>query len=212
MAKVLSLCDRSGVMVQPWLDAGHECWVVDIQHEAGQHREGNLVRVGADITRWMPPLCKWGIVFCFPPCTDLAVSGARWFRDKGLRRLIDALELVESCRAICEASGAPYMLENPVGALSTYWRKPDCAFDPYQFGGYLPFGGDAYTKRTHLWIGKGFQMPVPRRVEATEGSKMHLLPPGPDRADQRSETPAGFAAAVFEANEKAVRLSSIEEN
>src|SRR5690606_592719 len=195
---VLSLCDRTGVMVRPWLDAGYECWVVDLQHPPGETRDGRLVRVGADVLSWLPPRAEYRIAFAFPPCTDLAVSGARWFRDKGLAGLAGALATVERCRRICEWTGAPWMLENPVGTLSTYWRKPDATFDPCDFGGYLEGGGDAYTKRTCLWFGGGFVMPERRRVEPVEGSRMHRLPPSARRGDLRSETPEGFARAVFE--------------
>jgi len=198
--RVLSLCDRSGVMVKPWLEAGYDCTIVDLQHPKGESVEGGLTRVGADISTWLPPLDDYRIVFAFPPCTHLAVLGARWFRDKGLAALIEGLTLVEAARRICEWTGAPYMIENPVSTISTYWRKPDYTFQPHEYGGYLPGGGDAYTKRTCLWTGNGFVMPEKRPVEPTEGSKMHLLPPSPDRADLRSVTPEGFARAVFEAN------------
>jgi len=197
--RVLSLCDRTGVMVQPWLDAGHECWIVDIQHD-GDTRENGLRKIGADLRSWLPPLTEYGIVFAFPPCTNLAVSGARWFRGKGLRGLIDGLEIVERCREICEWSGAPWMIENPIGTLSTYWREPDYKFDPCDYGGYCDPPVDTYTKRTCLWIGNGFKIPTPKRVHPTEGSRFHLTSPGPDRGDIRSVTPEGFAVAVYKAN------------
>lgn len=205
---VLSLCDRTGNMVQPWLDAGHECWIVDMAHEPGEHRVGNLVRVGADVSTWLPPRTDYTITFAFPPCTNLAVSGARWFRDKGLMGLADGLRLVDACRRICEWTGAPWMLENPVSTLATYWREPDYSFDPNDFAGFLdePMT-EAYTKRTCLWTGGGFRYPRRRWVEPTLGSKMHLLPPTPDRADLRSATPTGFAQAVFEENRPEVRAA-----
>lgn len=200
MKTVLSLCDHSGVMVDPWLRNGFECWVVDIKHPPGETRHGNLIQVGADIHRWNPPRRDWGIVFAFPPCTNLAVSGARWFKEKGLRGLIDGLELVERCREICESSRCPWAIENPVSTLSTYWRKPDHIFNPCDFGGYLEPLGDAYTKKTCLWTGSGFRFPKPLPVEPLEGSRMHLLPPSEDRGAKRSLTPRGFAEAVFLAN------------
>lgn len=203
---VLSMCDRTGVMVQPWLDAGYECWIVDMQHPEGMHRDGRLVRVGCDVTQWLPPLAEYRIAFGFPPCTNLANSGARWFKDKGLAGLASGLAVVEAVADRCEWTGAPWMLENPMGTLSTYWRKPDHAFDPCDFGGWVDGGGDAYTKRTCLWTGGGFVMPPPRPVEPVLGSYMHRLPPTADRGDLRSVTPAGFARAVFEANENGVEL------
>jgi hypothetical protein len=204
---VLSLCDRTGNMVKPWLDAGHECWIVDTQHEPGEHRDGNLVRVGADVCDWLPPRRDYLATFAFPPCTNLAVSGARWFRDKGISGLLDGLRVVEACRRICEWTDAPWMLENPVSTISTYWRKPDHLFDPCDFAG-LSDDSEAYTKRTCLWVGGGFTMPRRSPVEPTLGSKMHYLPPSDERADLRSITPMGFARAVFLANSRIVEAAS----
>lgn len=187
-------------MVEPWAQAGFECICIDIQHSKETVTDGAITYIGDDINRWIPPMRRAAIVFAFPPCTDLAVSGARWFTHKGLWALIDSLTLVERCRRICEASSAPWMLENPVSTLSTYWRKPDHTFDPCDFGGYLNPPADAYTKRTCLWVGGGFRMPRPNRVDPVQGSKMHLMAPSDDRANLRSETPRGFAKAVFEAN------------
>lgn len=195
---VLSLCDRTGHMIEPWVAAGFECMAVDLRHSEGERRDGLVTWVGADIRWWLPPRREYAVVFAFPPCTNLAISGARWFKEKGLRALAEGLELVERCRAICEWSDAPWMLENPVSTLSTYWRKPDYTFNPCDFGGYLEPEGDAYTKRTCLWVGGGFTLPAKRPVFPHNGSQMHLLAPSPDRADLRSETPRGFARAVFE--------------
>lgn len=200
---VLSLFDRTGNMVRPWADAGYECWCVDIQHKEDrtEHVGHGFIRyMPADLRWWIPPISEYRVVFAFPPCTHLAVSGARWFAGKGLPALIDGLELVERARRICESIPAPWMLENPVSTLSTYWRPPDFTFNPCDFGGYLEPEGDAYTKKTCLWVGNGFVMPQARPVPPTEGSRMHRLPPSQDRAARRSETPAGFARAVFLAN------------
>jgi hypothetical protein len=202
---VLSLCDRTGVMLQPWAEAGYRCVAVDVQHDGVSERDG-IEFVGEDVRGYLPPLATYAACFAFPPCTHLAVSGARWFRAKGLSALHEAIGIVEACRRICEWTGAPWCLENPVSTLSTYWRSPDHTFDPCDFGGYLEPAGDAYTKRTCLWVGGGFVMPEPRRVEPTEGSRMHLLPPSADRGDLRSETPRGFARAVFEANHAPLSL------
>ena len=197
--RVLSLCDRTGVMVQPWLDAGFACTIVDVQHQ-GETTEGLLTKVRADVTTWLPPLDDYAIVFAFPPCTHLAQSGARWFRGKGLSALIEGLQVVEACRRICEWSGAPYLIENPIGQLSTYWRKPDHYFDPLDFGAYV-LDGEDYTKRTCLWVGGGFVMPAPRPLpKSTENNPIHWAPNSKGRSDARSVTPRGFAQAVFEAN------------
>jgi hypothetical protein len=197
---VISLFDHTTNMVAPWADAGFLCYCVDIRHPPGERREGNIIRVGADVREWLPPYAVVAAVFAFPPCTDVAVSGARWFQDKGIGSLIGALQLFEAAVRIAEWTQAPYMIENPVSTVSSYWRKPDFVFDPCDYGGYLTPQGDAYTKRTCLWTGNGFVMPKTKRVAPVEGSRMHLLGPAANRGAKRSVTPTGFAQAVFEAN------------
>lgn len=229
---VLSLCDRTGVMVKEWARAGYHCTIVDLQHEPGWTEPTgeweNIWRFGGDVQSFNPTR-KPGIIFAFPPCTDLAVSGTRWMPEKGLKALIGALQLVEACRSICEAFGVPWMLENPVSTISTYWRKPDWTFDPYEYAGYLEDPQmETYTKKTCLWVGGGF-LPPPRRPVAplpmTNGgshnqdehwerlkkipSKMHLIPPGPERANLRSITPTGFARAVFQTMEPIVARKAV---
>lgn len=198
MRSALFLCERTGNMAQPWLEAGIPCITVDIQPAAIEHplRTHHQCDVrGLSLAE--SPL----FVAAFPPCTHLAGSGARWWKDKGLGKLIEALQIVDACRALCETSGAPYMIENPVGALSTYWRNPDYTFHPVHYRGYSPdpYSND-YTKKTCLWTGNGFVMPDRKPGEPTLGSMMHRLPPSEDRQDLRSATPLGFAYAVFEAN------------
>lgn len=193
----LGLCEKTGIMARPWADAGYRCICVDMHAEPGERDGIEFVR--ADIAVWMPPMARYAFVAAFPPCTHLAGSGARWWRDKGFQALADGLALFAACERICRWADCPYMIENPVGRLSAV-HKPDYQFDPCEFGGYLTPPGDAYTKRTHLWTGGGFVMPERKPVVPTLGSLMHSYGPSADRADKRSVTPAGFARAVFEAN------------
>ena len=194
---MLSFFDHSTVMAQPWAEAGYLCYCIDMQHPRGEtpdESNANIIRVGANIHHWLPP--RDGIfVFAafFPPCTDLAVSGARWFRDKGIGKLVDAVALFKRSVDLAELLKCPYFIENPVSTISSYWRPPDHTFDPCDYG-------DPYKKKTCLWTGGGFVMPMTSPVEPTEGMKLYWLPPSPDRANLRSKTPAGFAKAVFEAN------------
>lgn len=190
---VLSLCDYTGNMVLPWAEAGYSCMCVDTREQLTPQHD-RIIHVVADVRSWLPPRTDYKIVFAAPPCTNLAVSGARWFKDKGLLLLADSLQIVESCRQIAEWSGAPWMIENPVSTMSTYWRRPDYTFDPCDYG-------DPYTKKTCLWTSGDFVMPTKQRVNPAEGSKIHLMSPGPDRGNARSVTPMGFANAVFTANE-----------
>lgn len=189
---VISCFDYTTNMMRPWAHAGYLCYCVDTQHPRGETRDGNMIKVGADMLDWLPPRNVAFAAF-FPPCTDVAVSGARWFRDKGLGRLIRALALFKRSVDLAEMLGCPYLIENPVSTVSKYWRAPDHSFDPCDYG-------DPYTKKTCLWTGGGFIMPAKNRVAPTEGSKMHLLPPSDERANLRSATPMGFANAVFRAN------------
>ena len=202
MPVVLSLCDLTGNMVRPWARAGYRCICVDLQHEEDAEQNGPIAWVREDVRTYLPPLEKYAIVFAFPPCTHLAVSGARHFKDKGLGKLSESLAIVESCRRICEWSKAPYFVENPTSTLSTYWRKPDESFHPYEYGGY-GHPDENYTKKTCLWTGNGFVMPPRKPVDSEDGSRMHDMTPDDDRANERSETPKGFAQAVFEFNHRA---------
>lgn len=201
---VISLCDLTGNMVRPWAEAGYTCVCYDFQHSIRADRV-EAVGAGSITYRWADVRSltyadirsEWDvdIMFAFPPCTNLAVSGARDFRRKGLRGLIDALEAVEACRVLCETTFAPWMIENPVSRLSSCWRKPDFMFDPCDYG-------DPYTKKTCLWTGGGFAMPPKDRVEPTMEGHIWKMPPSPERANLRSATPMGFARAVFQANGK----------
>lgn len=201
---VLSLCDRTGNILKPWARTGlFRCIAVDIQHPTSGREENGIEYTHADVRDYLPPLGEYVFACAFPPCTHLAVSGARWFQSKGLAKLKEAIELVAQCERLCEWTGAPYFIENPVSTLSTYWRKPDYTFDPCEYGGYLPEeekDADSYTKKTCLWTGGYFILPDKKPVPPTQGSKMHRLPPSENRADLRSETPMGFAEAVYQAN------------
>jgi hypothetical protein len=204
---ILSLFDRTGNAVRPWAEAGWECWTVDIQHPEGySENRGGIVRVGVDLRTWRPPAdVRPCFVSAFPPCTHLAGSGGAHFKKKGIRSVIEALELVEACVEICLSHTAPFYIENPVGILATHWRKWDCTFDPCDYAGYLRHPGeDAYTKKTCLWVGNGFRMPPKKRVGVVEKkNRIHYgtsLFGGVSRADTRSQTPLGFAKAVFLAN------------
>ena len=200
MRYILSCFDKSGNMVKPWAEAGYTCYTVDMQHPKGETRDGNIIRVRADMTDYLPPRGECVAAFFFPPCTDVAVSGARHFRDKGLGALIRALQLFKRSVDLAELLGAPYLLENPVSTVASYWRKPDHTFHPHEFTGLC--ADDNYTKKTCLWTGNGFVMP-PSCRDWTLGApddRIHKAAPGPERANFRSATPMGFARAVFRAN------------
>lgn len=224
--------DYTGIMAQPWLDAGYECVLIDGQHERGMHRDPDnrlLVRYGiwVDKKNWMKSaafLCgviqEADFVFGFPECTDLAVSGAAHFEKK--RKVNptfqqEAIGMAHLVAMMGEMCGCPYGIENPVSVMSTLWRKPDYSFHPYEYGGYLPEGDvhplypdyiaprDAYPKKTCIWTGNGFKMPEKRPVDCPPGySDQHKKLGGKSLRTKniRSATPRGFAQAVFEANKR----------
>jgi len=191
----LFLFNVTDTMAQPWADAGITCWCVDLQHPKGERREGNIIRVGADVLRYTPPMRRYVFGFAFPPCTDLAVSGARWFAGKGLYALADAITLFARAAEVMEALDAPYGIENPVSTISSYWRKPDYSFDPCDYAGYPGGEGDTYTKKTCLWTGGGASSCRRRgawtRPMAAECTCCRLLPSAPTcAAPRRPASPA----------------------
>lgn len=198
------LFNKTPNMAQYWADAGVLCYLVDIQHPPGERRIGNLVYVGADARHWFPPhQHKPVFVMCNPPCTDVAVSGARWFPVKGLRRLAQAIELFAVSKEFCEWAECPYAIENPVSTISSYWRKSDYKFHPWEYAGYLADPeAENTTKLTCLWTGGGFIMPDKIPASEPHRNDCWKLPPSEDRADLRSATPRGFSRAVFVANWK----------
>jgi hypothetical protein len=156
------LYDLTGVMAEPWANAGYDCYLFDIQHPEGitpDPIQENTWLIGGDLSKGvpLPPGVKERIAFvaAFPPCDHLSVSGARWFKGKGLRKLAWSIELFATAAEFCEESGAPYLIENPVSTISSYWRKPDHSFHPHYFTRIAP--EDNYTKKTCLWTGGGIR-------------------------------------------------------
>ncbi len=176
---VLSLFDYTGVMVQPWAEAGYACICVDTQHVEKLPRHisgGNIYKVNYDVHGILRYARNWprpDIIFGFPPCTGLASSGSRWFKQKAAVNPSFQHQAVTLCRQVevlGDMFGVRWMVENPVGRLSTLWRKPDHWFHPWQFTGLEL--ADNYTKKTGVWTGSGFVMPElqvhPRVREAVD--------------------------------------------
>lgn len=215
MKTVISLCDLTGNMVQPWVDAGYNAVLVDPQHGTssmdvvGPNQQiSRIAGTIDDAAELISAYIRSGhvaMVFGFPPCTDMAVSGARWFKDKYAKDKLfqaKAVMVAEQCRTIGRMSGAPYMVENPVSVLASAFGKPQHTFHPADYTAYEP--ADNYTKKTCLWTGGGFVMPEPAKdhMLGAPDNRIHFASPGPGRANFRSATPMGFARAVFEANHK----------
>jgi hypothetical protein len=219
---VISLCDYTTMFLKPWLRAGYHCFAFDIQHDSYAPCEDRLYKIGGTIEDNFEIITRiyndYDIHFvaAFPPCTDLAVSGAAHFeakrkKDKDFQH--KAMRLFALCEHIAMISGAPYFIENPVSVISTMWRKPNYSFHPWEYGSYLPEDDihplyphyikprDAYPKKTCLWTGNGFQMPDKEPVDVDPGySTQHSKLGGKSLKTKniRSATPRGFSLAVFE--------------
>ena len=211
MGIVLSVCDLTGNATQPWEDAGHTAVLVDPQHErTGWVSPTRYVYSGTweDFRENGWPVRLNGLsnvvmAFGFPPCTDLAASGARWWKDKAAKDpnfQTDAAAFAVGLAWEFERIGCPWVIENPVGRLSTLWRKPDHYWHPWQFTAHC--ADDNYTKKTGSWVGGGY-VPPALAVDTSLGdpdNRIHFAAPGPERANFRSATPKGWAMAVFLSN------------
>lgn len=178
---ILDLCGAKGNWSRNYSDNGYDVRILDIIY-------------GIDIRLYKPnPYEKIYGIFAAPPCTHFAVSGARWFKQKGEQALFDALAILDSCcRIILISNPVFWCLENPVGRLVNYLGKPKMYFNPCDYG-------DPYTKKTCLW-GK-FNIPIKNPVEPIGKNPIHYMPPSEDRGILRSITPPGFAKAFFLSNQ-----------
>ncbi len=190
---ILSLFDRTGNWARPYANAGYDVRIIDTQNIWGADvmdidREW---LIDHDLTN------VWGILAALP-CTDFAVSGARWFEEKDQQgETQKSIQLLKHTIDIIEfLMPSWWVLENPVGRINRLWPHMN-KFGPWYF---QPCDfGDPYTKKTGLW-GEYNNKLLRTPVEPTEGSKMWKLGPSQDRANLRSETPKGFAKAFFDAN------------
>lgn len=140
--------------------------------------------VRCDIFDFLEYAKDWDLMIAHPPCTHLAVSGARWFKDK-LNEQAEALAFV---RRLLDAPIPRIALENPISIISSRIRKPDQIIQPWQFG-------HGETKATCLWL-KNLPKLAPTNVVEGREARVHKMPPSPDRWKERSRTYEGIAAAM----------------
>jgi site-specific DNA-cytosine methylase len=129
---------------------------------------------------------NWDLMIAHPPCTHLAVSGARWFKDKQ----IEQAEALDFVRRLLDAPIPRIALENPISIISSRIRKPDQIIQPWQFG-------HGETKATCLWL-KNLPKLLPTNIVEGREARIHKMPPGPDRWKERSRTFEGIAQAMAE--------------
>lgn len=175
--RVLVACEFSGAVRNAFLQRGHDAVSCDLlpSDTLGPHIQGDVLKILND---------GWDMMIAHPPCTHLAVSGARWFKDKQQEQA-DALDFV---RRLLDAPIPRIALENPISIISSRIRKPDQIIQPWQFG-------HGETKATCLWL-KNLQTLTPTRIVQGREAKVHKMPPGPDRWKKRSVTYLGIAEAM----------------
>jgi len=171
--RVLVACEFSGIVRDAFIARGHAAVSCDLlpSERPGPH-------YGGDVRELFGPRYQWDLMIAHPPCTHLAVSGARWFKDKQAEQE-EALEFV---RALLDAPIPHIALENPVSIISSRIRK--------QFG-------HGETKATCLWL-KNLPPLVPTNIVDGREARVHRMPPGPDRWRERSRTFQGIADAMAE--------------
>ena len=177
MPRLLVACEYSGRVRDAFAAYGWDAWSCDLlpSETPGNHYQGPVENLLDQ---------HWDMMIAHPPCTHLAVSGARWFKDKQLEQAA-ALDFV---RLLLDAPIHRIALENPVSIISSRIRKPDQIIQPWQFG-------HGETKATCLWL-KNLPLPEPTDVVPGRENRVHRMSPGPDRWKERSRTYSGIASAM----------------
>ncbi|MCP3680394.1 MAG: DNA cytosine methyltransferase [Gammaproteobacteria bacterium] len=178
--KILIACEFSGVVRDAFIEKGHDAISCDLlsSETSGPHYQGDvydIIREGFDL------------MIAHPPCTYLAVSGARWWKERKKEQEEAAIffkKLIE-CEYIDKIA-----VENPVGIMSTLYRKPDQYIQPWQFG-------HGETKKTGLWL-KNLPLLKPTKIVEGREQRIHKMPPSENRSKLRSITYKGIAEAMAE--------------
>ncbi len=175
--RVLVACEFSGIVREAFAKRGHDAWSCDLlpTEIPGQHIQDDVVKHLND---------GWDLMIAHPPCTYLAVSGARWFRYR-LKEQAAALDFV---RQLMDAPITCICIENPISIISTRIRKPDQIIQPWQFG-------RGETKATCLWL-KGLPLLKPTNIVSGRQGRVWREPPSPERWKNRSRTLQGIADAM----------------
>ena len=201
--KVLVACEESQAVCKAFRERGHEAYSCDILPCSGGHPEWHLQQ---DVIPLLKE--KWDMIIAFPPCTYLTVTGNRWFNidrygEKAIQRHKDRKEAIDFFMAFANADCEKIAIENPIGIMSSEWRKPNQIINPWQFG-------DSFEKKTCLWL-KGLPeleptdiVEIPPRKRFDSGKSMPSWYaeawnlPKEERAKLRSKTFPGIAKAMSE--------------
>ncbi len=176
--RVLVACEFSGVVRRAFRARGHDAWSCDLlpaEDDSPHHMQ-------IDVRNWLED--DWDLMIAHPPCTHLAVSGARHFKNKAQ----DQAYALEFVRNLLDAPIPRIALENPISVISTRIRKPDQIIQPWMFG-------HGETKATCLWL-KNLPKLQPTNIVEGREARVHRMPPGPNRWKERSRTFTGIAEAM----------------
>ncbi len=175
--RVLIACEFSGIVREAFKAQGHDAWSCDLLETEipGQHIQGDVIEALNQ---------QWDLMIAHPPCTHLAVSGARWFEAKQ----VEQRKAIWFFLALANADISRIAVENPVSIMSTQWRKPDQIIQPWQFG-------HGETKATCLWL-KSLPKLEPSNIVEGRKPRVHHEPPSIERWKNRSRTLSGIAEAM----------------
>ena len=200
--KVLVACEESQEVCKAFRAKGHEAYSCDIQECSGGHPEWHLKQ---DV---LPLLYEhWDLIIAHPPCTRLCSSGQRWlyfgddeYREKKLREQQDGIAFFMAFVKAANMTGVKMAIENPVGIMSSIYRKPDCIYNPYDFA------PETECKKTCLWLFNGLKplqpnqhIPKEQRTHCIWRSNFngnYISYNSPECAKMRSKTPRGVAKAM----------------
>jgi len=176
---VLVACEYSAVVRTEFEKKGHNAWSCDLlpTEAPGNHYKGDIFDILYD--------SKWDLIIAHPPCTDLSVSGAKWFEEK--RKDGRQQKSIEFFMTFTKLK-CKWAIENPIGIMSTLYRKPDQIIQPWQFG-------HGETKATCLWLNELPKLQPTNIVEGRE-QKIWKMPPSDHRAKDRSKTYLGIGQAM----------------
>ena len=194
---VLVACEESQRVCSAFREKGHNAFSCDIEPCSGGHPEWHIMQ---DVLPLLNGRCsfktmdgiehsidgKWDLIIAFPPCTHLAVSGARYFEQK--RKDGRQKQGIDFFMKFIKADCDKIAIENPIGIMSTHYRKPDQIIQPWMFG-------HGETKATCLWM-KNLPTLEPTNIVDGREQRVWRMPPGPERAKKRSKTYEGIAKAM----------------
>lgn len=203
--KVLIACEESQEVCKAFRERGHEAYSCDLQDCSGGHPEwhikGNVLplirRGGVNFQtvdgQWHKTPEQWDLVIAHPPCTYLTVSGNKHFSEekfgaKALGRYMDRIDGIKFFMEFTCCNAKRVAIENPIGIMSSVYRKPDQIIQPWQFG-------HGETKATCLWL-TNLPPLIPTDIVEGREQRVFKMPPSPERSKLRSKTYSGIASAM----------------